>query len=51
MTLATRHVLRRIGVVATLDRRPRKTLRWKTSSVAFNELFVSPQRGRVTKPL
>ena len=48
-----RHSASDIAAVATtLNRRPRKTLGWRTPSEAFNELLLSHQRGRVaTKPL
>ena len=43
-----RHSARDIAAVAaTLNRRPRKTLGWRTPSEAFNELLLSQQRGRV----
>ena len=43
-----RHSASDIAAVATtLNRRPRKTLGWKTPSEAFNELLLSHQRGRV----
>ena len=43
-----RHSASDIAAVATtLNRRPRKTLGWRTPSEAFNELLLSHQRGRV----
>ena len=43
-----RHSASDIAAVATtLNRRPRKTLGWRTPSEAFNELLLSQQRGRV----
>ena len=47
-TALNRHSASDIAAVATtLNRRPRKTLGWRTPSEAFNELLLSHQRGRV----
>ena len=47
-TALNRHSARDIAAVAaTLNRRPRKTLGWRTPSEAFNALLLSHQRGRV----
>ena len=47
-----RHSASDIAAVATtLNRRPRKTLGWRTPSEAFNELLLSQQRGRARRPL
>ena len=44
----SRHSARDIAAVAaTLNRRPRKTLGWRTPSEVFNELLRSHQGGRV----
>ena len=44
----SRHSARDIAAVAaTLNRRPRKTLSWRTPSEVFNELLRSHQGGRV----
>ena len=44
----SRHSARDIAAVAgTLNRRPRKTLSWRTPSEVFNELLLSHQGGRV----
>ena len=50
-TNLNRHSASDIAAVATtLNRRPRKTLGWRTPSEAFNELLLSQQRGRVAEP-